>query len=248
MDDSQIFTLKLHDRKPKDLPLERLAEYIKEFAQIIGKENQPVFSSVDESSILIRARIPTSKAPALIKKLGGVRLGSAHQSLGKKLLRLEEMMMQDGITVADFLNPQDVVLASLQASTLEQVIYSINQDAEIDGEITGVIGADNTMHITLREISGRIVKVVSRVDVGRALGHHIRSGYVRLHTRGQWNRTEDGWKPDPQKCYVDNYESLPNPELLTVFDTIASIPGNGWKAEIDPLALWRELRGTEASQ
>lgn len=247
MEEFDIYSLKLYDRKPDDLPLDRLAEYLKEFALILGKDNQPVLSSVDEGSILLRAKIPQCKQGQVEQRLLEAQRGDTYSGVGKHLIRLETMMLGDGIPKAEFLNPQQRVLVTIDAAN-EPVLYSVSQSGEVDGEITGVMGADDTMHITLKEWGGRIVKLVADVQIGRELGHHLRTGVMRLYAHGQWNRTDAGWKPDPKKCFVDRFEVLDESSIVEIFDELRKIPGNGWSTEPDPLALWRELRGIEGQR
>ena len=242
-----IYSLKLYDRKPDDMPLDKLAEYLREFALILGKDNQPVFSSVNESSVLLCAKIPGHKQSQVEQRLLDAQRGDTQSGVSKHLLRLEAMMQVDGISKAEFLNPKQQILVSLQAAN-EPVLYSVSQSGEVDGEITGVMGADDTMHISLKEWSGRTVKLVANVRTGQALGHHLRTGIVRLYAHGQWNRTDAGWKPDPQKCVVDRFEVLDESSVVEIFNALRAIPGNGWATEPDPLALWRELRGIEGQR
>lgn len=244
MDAFNIYSLKLYDRTPDDMPLDKLADYIREFALILGKDNQPVFSSVSESSILLCAKIPGHKQSHVDQRLLDAQRGDTQSGASKHLLSLEILMLKDGISKAELLNPQQQVLISLHAAN-EPVLYTVSQSGEVDGEITGVMGADDTMHITLKEWGGRIVKLVTDVRIGRELGHHLRTGVVRLYTHGQWNRTDAGWKPDPKKCFVDRFEVLDESGVVEIFNELRAIPGNGWATEPDPLALWRELRGIE---
>lgn len=247
MDAIGIYSLKLYDRKPDDMPLDKLADYLREFALILGKDNQPVLSSVDEGCILLRAKIPAHKQSQVDQRLLDAQRGDTQSGVSKHLVRLEAMMLDDGISKAEFLNPQQQIVVTLHAAN-EPVLYSVSQSGEVDGEITGVMGADDTMHITLKEWGGRIVKLVTDVRTGRELGHHLRTGSVRLYAHGQWNRTDAGWKPDSKKCLVDRFEVLDESGVVEIFDVLRAIPGNGWATEPDPLALWRELRGIEGQR
>ncbi len=247
MDGIGIYSLKLYDRKPDDMPLDKLADYLREFALILGKDNQPVFSSVNEGCVLLCAKIPEHKQSQVDQRLLDAQRGDTQSGVSKHLLRLEAMMLDDGISKAEFLNPQQQIVVTLHAAN-ESALYSVSQSGEVDGEITGVMGADDTMHITLKEWGGRIVKLVAGVQTGRELGHHLRTGSVRLYAHGQWNRTDAGWKPDPKKCVVDRFEVLDESGVVEIFNELRAIPGNGWATEPDPLALWRELRGIEGQR
>ena len=238
-----IYALKLYDRKPDNMPLDKLAAYLKDFALILGKDNQPVLSSVGDGSILLRAKIPEAKQNNVDKRLQDAQLGNTQSGVGKHLIHLEAMMLEDGISKAEFLNPQQLVMVTLQAAN-EPVLYTVHQAGEIDGEITGVVGADDTLHIRVRDWAGRDVRLVTRnLSLGHDLAKHFRSGVLRLFVQGQWNRLENGWMPDSSKCVVSSFQMLNESNATEVFNALRAIPGNGWASDPNPTRTWADIRG-----
>lgn len=246
MDLLSTYSLKLYDRKLADISLDRLAEYLKDFAHVLGKDNHPIFSSIDEGSILLRAKVPSSKVSTIDKRLLDAQSGDTQSGLSKVLIKMENMMSEDGISKAEFINHDQHVVVALLAANDEATAHWVTQVGEVDGEIVGVIGADDTMHVTVKEWGGRIVRLVAQVELGRDLGHHLRMGTVRLHVHGRWNRTENGWKPDPKRCFISRFEMLDESSAIHILNELRAIPGNGWRSEPNPMALWQELRGIEA--
>ena len=239
------FTLKLHGGELSELPLDRLAAYLKEFALTLGKENRPVFSSIEPGSVVLRAQIPDAYVGNVEQRLHDAQSGNTQSGASKHLLNIEELMLQDGITRADLLGAKNQILASLTAAN-EPILYSVTQDGEVEGEITGVVGADDTLHISVREWSGRIVKVSCK-DIGMALdiAQHLRRGVLRLAVEGKWVRTEETWKPDAKLCYVKSFEVLEQLSVTRVLSDLRNISGNGWSTVANPEAIWRDIRGID---
>lgn len=243
MDAIGIYSLKLYDRKPDELPMDRLADYLREFALILGKENHPVFSSIRESSVVLCAKVPEAAQGRVEKRLLDAQRGEMQSGIGKHLVHLETMMLEDGISKAEFLDPKERVIYSLLAAN-EPVFYTVNQSGEIDGEITGVVGADDTLHIRVRDWAGRDVRLITRdLSLGHDLAKHFRSGILRLYVQGQWNRLESGWMPDSRKCVVNSFQTLNESSATEVFNTLRAIPGNGWASDPNATSTWANIRG-----
>ena len=237
-----IYLLKLHGRTPSELRLDRIAEYLRLLAQLLGLENQPIFSDVRDGSVLLAAYVEPARIAAINARLNLVRA----QPDGKEarpLRDLEDEMRRDGISDADLIDPTDTVVCRLHAAN-EPVMCSVCQSGEVDGEVTGVMGVDNTLHVRVRDLAGRDVRLTVRnLDLGRDLARAFRAGPVRLHVHGQWNRTPIGWLPDAKKCFIDRFEPLDAAPPSAVFAQLRAIPGNGWQKAEEPLLAWSDLRG-----
>lgn len=161
---------------------------------------------------------------------------------------IEDEVRKDGITDAELIDPMDVVVCRMHAAN-EPTLYSVTQVGQIDGEITGVLGVDDTLHVRVRDLHGRDVRLIVRnLDIGRELARAFRGGPGRLHVHGQWNRTESSWAPDGNKCFIDRYETLDAMPPGELFGQLRSMPGNGWAQAKDAMAAWSDLRGLEATE
>jgi hypothetical protein len=243
MSSAEIFTLKLLDRKPQDLTLDRVAAYLKEFASLLGKDSQAKFSSVSEGSVLLRAHVDAQHVFTARKR---IQLASSvdESSAGNVSLKaVEALMLVDGISRAEIFDGAMELLQVLTPAN-EEIFYTVEQAGEVEGELTGVVGADSTMHISIREHNGRIVKLVCKnLPLALEMSTHLRNGKLRLFVDGQWNRTDSGWRPDAQACFVSGFEEIGSSSVGDIFKDLRKIQGNGWSVEPDIDRAWRELRG-----
>ncbi|MCA3218481.1 MAG: hypothetical protein ING59_07975 [Burkholderiales bacterium] len=108
---------------------------------------------------------------------------------------------------------------------------------------------DDTLHVRVRDLHGRDVRLTLRnLQIVRDLARAFRGGPIRLHVHGQWNRTESGWTPDSNKCFIDRYETLDPVPPGQLFCQMRAIPGNGWAQAADAMAAWADLRGLPATE
>ncbi|MDH6301243.1 hypothetical protein M2128_000145 [Polynucleobacter sphagniphilus] len=123
-------------------------------------------------------------------------------------------------------------------------LIRVQQAGTVDGVVTGLVGADNTMHLHLRDSFNRDLKLIVRNEnLARDLLINFRSGSVRLNIHGTWIRCENGWYPEANKATVDGFEMLENSSLISIFSDIKNIPDNGWSSMENPIGYWEDLRG-----
>lgn len=243
---SWTYMLRLLRRNPDRIRMDRLAEYMREFARLIGTENQPIFCGIRTASTGIKAAVPVAHQRAAYVRLRAAR--SVPDSKGAPALRaIETMMAEDRIKQAEMLDAGRKVVFLLDAPAINDPVEAqIQQVGTIDGTITGIVGADDTMHLHLRDHLGRDLRLVVRnEDLARQLLSRFRLGMVRVAVHGTWIRTEQGWVPDTSKCTVDGFETLDDTSPLEIFEAIRAIPGNGWNDLPDADAAWRDLRGVQ---
>jgi hypothetical protein len=199
-----VFSLKLLGRQPGELTLDRIAAYLRLLAQLLGVENRPTFQSVREGSVVLAASVDPSRVGAVSQRLTLAQTQPGTKA-DRPLLNIEDEMRRDGIADAELIDPTNVVLCRLHAAN-EPILYSVSQVGEIDGEITGVLGVDDTLHVRALDLHGRDVRLTLRtLQIGRDLARAFRGGPIRLHVHGQWNRTDSGWMPDSNKCFIGGF-------------------------------------------
>ncbi len=236
--------LRILQRNPDRIPMDRLGEYIRQFAELLGTDNQPVFKGIKKASTGLKAAIPDERRQYAHLRL--VEARTEPDSRPAKFLRnIEGMLGQDKIKAAQLLDAAENVVY-LFTGHAEETIQTerLHQEGTVDGVVTGLVGADDTMHLHLRDHFERDLRLVVRDEIfARELLAWFRNGSVRLYVHGTWLRTEFGWVPEANKCTVDHFESLDDTPLHEVFMALAKIPGNEWITFDDPIAEWRSLRG-----
>lgn len=238
------FALKIRGVTPRSMPLARLAEYLKEFAALLGDEGKPVFAGIVAGSVVIRARETQQLPHALVRSRVRTARVDREAPGGRSYARLNDLMAGDGADgiVLDRDENTIVELPGRAVAAPPPQEYTMTDVGFIDGLVVGIAGVDDTVHIRVQEATGAVHSVDLR-DLGRAreIAQHFRAEPVRIHVHGTWKRLAGGtWVP--QAVHFDRFEVLDPAGAREVFDALAAIPGNGWAEVADPDALWTSMR------
>lgn len=226
--------------------MDRLAEYLKAFADLLGPKHNPVFKGLRRGSTELLAQVPPHYEGQVRSRIS--RAKNAPESRpGKSISLIQEFLAEDGIKSAIVYDNRKRVLQTISMPVIEQQVGGeVRQAGSVDGVITGVVGADDTMHVHLRDLQHHDLRLVVRdEDLARSLLMRFRNGLVRLHVEGAWCRTEAGWMPKTGSCAVKRFEILDDASPVDVFAALSAISGNGWHDLEDPISMWRDLRGLQ---
>jgi hypothetical protein len=238
------FTLRIMQRDPDTLSMSRLGEYLVGFAALLGIENKPIFRGVKKGSTRLLALTPPDRTPfsrALIKQAKS----DPTSKPARHLHTIESMLGEDAIAEAQILDENDNVIYGVFGHRQEdEGTERLFQEGWVDGEVTGLVGADETMHLHLRDHFERGLKLnVRDVALARDLLTHFRIGSVRLLVRGTWIRTENGWSPEASRCTVQRFEALVDTPISQILAAASRVKGNGWGELADPIGMWEDIRG-----
>jgi hypothetical protein len=239
------FMLRLLDRNPDRVPMAHLGEYIKQFAALLGEENKPIFKGIKKASIGCLAAVPVERTHLSRARITQAKNDETSKP-GRHLRAIEMMMGQDAISEAQILDERSNVIHTIFGIRPEPVFTNerLYQEGVVDGWVTGLVGADDSMHLYVRDHFNRDLRLIVREDVmARKILNHFRTGTIRLRVRGPWVRNDNGWTPEASKCLVLSFEALDDTPLSEVLATAASLPGNGWSEMKDPMNHWENIRG-----
>ncbi|SEA98459.1 hypothetical protein SAMN05444680_10518 [Variovorax sp. YR216] len=225
--------------------MERIGEYIREFAGLLGAENSPVFKGVKKASTGLRAFVPEDRVQYSRARMAEARLNPEGKA-GRYCRKLESMLAEDAIAETQILDEAGNVLHALfgARAIADDKANRLTQEATVDGVVTGLVGADDTMHLHLRDHFDRDLRLVVRDEaLARAILSRFRDGAVRLRVRGSWVRTDQGWAPEVNRCTVLGYQVLEDVPVGAVFADLAAVEDNGWRETADPMSLWETIRG-----
>lgn len=240
------YMLRLPKRSQSRFPMDRLGEYIREFAELLGTDNSPVFKGIRNASIGIRASVPDHRSNNASARIVQAKT-EPNSRAGRVFSSIETMLGRDGIPVAELLDSAGKVVCLFRGAAQEQnVAPKVFQEGMIDGVVTGLVGADDTMHLHLRDRFDRDLRLVIREEhLARELLQCFRTGHVRLDVRGTWVQTDEGWIPESGKCLVTQFVVLDESPLSEVLEEFVAIPDNGWKTIEAPLEFLASLRGVQ---
>lgn len=233
-------------KRPQDIPLAKLAEYLKEFAQLMGDAQKPVYAGITKGSAFLRSAIAPNANQAVRLRLLEAR-SNAETSAAKHAQNIVKMMERDN-TEGQIEDRHGAVILqfSPRKKTEEKAKeYLIQDTAVLDGIIVGISGVDDTAHIRLLDAAGATQNISIRdLQLARQLAKHFRAHVIRIHVHGTWKRTANGaW--EPHTLYGDYFEELDNKSAKEIFQELAELPGNNWASMDDPSAFLQELRGAD---
>jgi hypothetical protein len=238
------YMLRILRRNPDQIRMDRLAEYMRELALMIGAETNPVFKGIKKASTGLKVAVPASKRD---RAWHNVQLAKQNPESkpARHLRAIEGMLSDDLIKTAQLLDSSEKVVYVFNTPQVEEFApCSVKQAGEVDGVVTGLVGADDTMHLHVRDYASRDFRLVVKDEaLARLLLTYFRRGVLRFKVYGTWQRTEDGWVPETSKCVVEAFEVLDEALLVDIFHSLASVADNGWKDFSDPMAIWRDIRG-----
>ena len=236
--------LRILKRNPDRMPMQRLGEYIREFAELLGTENIPVFKGIKKASTGLKASVSPERFQQVRLRLVQA-VNSPESRPARNLRNIEALLGEDDIAQAQLLDADEQVVYMFRGKPeLTSAQPRLVQSGTVDGVVTGLVGADDTMHLHLRDHLDRDLRLVLRDEnLARELLGQFRKGLVRLSLHGTWIRVESGWIPEVNRCNVISFETLDDTALSKVFEGLAELPGNGWATAEDAMGEWIALRG-----
>lgn len=219
------------------MPLARLAEYLKEFAGMLGEESFVHLIRVDSSSIVPVLQIDDEASDHVQQRAAEIRMGTAPLAAMLKYRNINRMLREDGGSAVLLDNSAEIIPFPGRKEK-EPTLSGVSQQGSLDGTLIKIGGHKDLVPIHLETMDqGTITKCYVKRDLAREMGHYIFDP-VRIFGRGKWNRTPEGeWLLD--RFAVDSFEPLNDAPLPQVLAELRSIHAN-WPD--DPLAALRSLR------
>lgn len=239
------FLLKLEGKRPENLTPDQLCELIKHWAALLGTDNLPAIRSITSGSIKVATKLGYEASLRARRRMVQARMEPDSKAAASHRC-IERLMSDIAANEAVVLDNTENVVHRFEAQLPqgEEEIVRVRQAGSIDGVVTGVIGADDTMHLHLRDIHGIDSSLVVKDEqLARELIGFFRQGVIRLNCEGNWIRSQRGWRPESSKCTVVSFTPLDETPLSTLFSELAAVEGNGWHILETPEEQWREIRG-----
>lgn len=242
-ENKNTYLFRILEKKPDQIPMDRLADYIRAFASLIGKDNCPTLEGIKASSTGLSTLVPENLCESVDRRI--LEAANDPQSNpGLAASKIDRMLYEDGVTaeLSDHRNNVIYLFKGLH-DDVENETWVI-QSGCVDGVVVGLHGADKTMHLQIKNEFNKTQRfIVKDEELARQLILKFKDGNVRLTVHGRWIRVDDSWSPEPSKCVVTSFEILDDSSLLEIFSGLRAVPGNGWSRINDPIKLWEEIRG-----
>lgn len=222
---------------PKTLPMARLAEYVQQWALLLGETTNVHFERVEPGSAVLVASVDQAAVPKVHSRVIGLRDGTAPAEVRGAYMALNSLLVKDnssgrmegGAEIIQFPGIKRIV---------PQTYGPFVQEGTLDGRLVRIGGRTE---IKAWIDDGKIMRSCTvNKEQAKKLAAHL-FDMVRVTGCGRWSRDSEGeWKL--QGFRVASFEALDERTLSEVLAELRAIEGNGWRDVEDPYEELRRLR------
>jgi hypothetical protein len=230
---------------PETMPLDRLAEYLAELAQVLGDARSVHLVELEPGSTVLIHKVDAQAVPKIRDQVAAVRHGNAPRPAMAAYQKINRLLRED--------NGSGVLIEESGAEILdfpgkrEEIPYfaAIEEYGEIDGEVIRVGGTGDPVPILLSADAGAFSGCWAKRSIAKPLANHLFEP-VRLFGQGRWIRDAEGqWLLS--RLNVDRFQVLEQEVLSAALTKLRAIPGLEWGDEaLDELLRLRHGDGNEA--
>ena len=232
MSDERRFRFHIDAYSPTDIPMAKLAEYMADFAELLGREHRVHFDRLEDGSTTIVSRVEREDVPKVDHRLQAVRQGTAAKELVSLIAQIDERLANDNATGR--------ILAEIDGQRAELIVFPgrdrpkvpsygpFKQEGHLDGELISVGDKGDTINIRLQNGATIYSKCETTRPIARELGRHMFEP-VRIHGTGRWQRDAQGdWVLLGFR--VTRFEVLEGGTLREAVTALRAVPGSDWRA------------------
>jgi hypothetical protein len=225
----------------------KLAEYMADFAALLGKEHGVHFAGLESGSTKLAARVAFEDVPKVTARLHDIRRGNPPKDAAKLFARIDDRLANDNAIGRIFIAgdagtaPAELLEFPGRERPKPQSYGPFNQEGSLDGILISVGGKDETISIRLQNGETTYSNCETNRVIARELGKHLFEP-IRVHGTCRWMRAADGtWTL--RHFRIHRFEALAKDSLRQAVTALRAVRGGGWAAVADPLAELAELRG-----
>ena len=222
------------------IPMSRLAEYMADFAVLLGHEEHVHFDKLKPGSLSLTARPDQVAQNKVQRRLDEVRYGTGPKAAMDALRSIDDKLAADNAIGSIRHGKARIIEFPGRTRPVESSIGPIIQPGTLDGEVIQVGGRDETINIHIRA-GDDIRHCITTKAIARNLARHIFGTPVRVRGRGTWSRAESGeW--EFHGFNIESFEPLEETPLSKVFEGLRArlTPPEGGR--LNPIDLVRQLR------
>jgi len=240
MSGEDTYELHIDAFTPASIPMSRLAEYMADFAALLGHEEHVHFDKVKSGSLSLAARADQVARNKVQRRLDEVRYGAGPKAAMDALRSIDDKLAADNAIGWIRHGKAKIIEFSGRTRPLESSVGPIIQPGALDGEVIQIGGRDETINVHIRT-GDDIPKCITTKAIARNLAKYIFGAPVRVHGRGTWSRAESGeWKL--HRFDIESFEPLDETPLSKVFDELRARLKPPEGRRLNPIDLVRQLR------
>lgn len=232
------------DITPQNLPMSRLADYLKEFSKLLGYREFVHLKEVAEGSAAPVARVEEEKEAKVRERVRLAAIGHGPEDANRAYIKLNEEFASDDWygQVSEKIDTYDAKLIDFpgRQKAIHPLYGPIKESASVQGEVKRVGGEEPTIPVWLRDADGVLYCCDANKSIAKDLARRLFQE-VRLNGIATYVRDENA-KWQLLNFEIQSYVPLGNESISSVISDLRAIPGNEWNAMDDPLDELRRLR------
>jgi hypothetical protein len=246
MNDDKKLVFYIDAYSPETMPMAKLAEYMADFAALLGRENAVHFLGLEKGSTKLAARVEFEDVPKVRTRLHDIRRGNPPKDAAKVFAQIDTRLANDNATGRILVEGDDGIL---EAELLifpgrnrpkAQSYGPFTQEGTLDGVLISVGGKDETVPLRLQNGDTTYTNCDTTRTIARELGKHLFEP-IRIHGSGRWIREADGtWTLS--RFRVHRFDVLAKDSLRDSVAALRAVRGSGWKNMAAPLSELDDLR------
>lgn len=232
------YPLQIKGTRPADIPMLRLAQYMAEFAKLLGSNEHVFFSHIQEGSAELHACAPVECVPLISPRLRNAATGDPDSAGHSSWKKLNELLSEDRWTAELPLPNSAEIIKFPGHSRQSKAIRTVAQATSVQGRLVRIEGAGDTIHVGLDMDGNLTARISINADMGLQIAPYWHQ-YIRLSGDGRWKRDEDGkWVLD--RLTAKSFEPLEDIPIGEALERLRKVidPGSGK----DIIASVEELR------
>lgn len=223
----------------------KLAEYMADFALLLGREHAVHFTNLESGSTKIAARVELQDVPKVRDRLGDIHRGNLTKETTRLFEQVDARLANDNAIGRIYESgpggeERELLQFPGRNRPKAQSYGPFNQEGHLDGLLISIGGKDETISLRLQNGDTVYSNCDTNRVLARELGKHLFEP-VRVHGTGRWLREADGrW--NLVRFRVHRFEVLESRSLRESVNALRAVPDSGWKEQKDPLAELSRLR------
>jgi len=243
MPNSREYRFTIEAYTPSTIPMERLAEYMHEFAVLLGETKNVHFVAIEGGCTHLISTVEAEAVPKVNQRVYKAKRGEGPREPLDAIRNINRKLKEDNGTGALLENISRAEIIKFPGrEEVESITFgAFNQEGSLDGQVIVVGGKSDPVPVHLTTSEGQVLVCQAARTVAKNLARFIFGPEIRVSGTGRWLRDEMGnWQLE--RFTITNFDELSDQPLTSVVEKLRAIPGSGWPSLKDPWAELDEIR------
>jgi len=225
---------------PDTIPMARLAQYMADFAVLLGSEQNVHPGKLKKGSTILTARVEWEAEPKVRERLHSVRTRTANDRAMSAAASLDERLAEDNAKgkIVDPSGSQVIEFPGRDRFAMPEY-GPIQQPGSFQGVPIKVGGENDPVPVHLEDGKEKYV-IDAKRSLAKEIAKHLFTNVVRVEGMGRWTRTADGvWKM--LSFHAQSMQVIEDADIRKNLGELRSID-SAWKKSTDPLQTLDQIR------